>query len=114
MGLSPEIRTIGGRLRFGMAVILWSSVSLAFADTVTMQLIGPPPGPSMGGIFTSPYTAIVGGPNETADPGTGLIAGVPTSVICDDFFGDVSTSMPPWQELRITLMMRRTACGTIT
>ena len=50
---------------------------------VTMQLTGPPPGPSMAGVYTSPYAA--------------NINGVSSLVICDDFTTDVSTSTPAWQ-----------------
>jgi hypothetical protein len=57
------------------------SASSAFAQ-VTMQLTAPPPGPSLDGVYISPYTA--------------TIDGVSTSVICDDFSADISPSTPPW------------------
>jgi hypothetical protein len=66
----------------------------AMADTtVSMELIGPPPGPSLGGIYTDPYTAIIGAPGQTKQ----TINGVVTSVMCDDFTTDNSTVTPPWQ-----------------
>ena len=63
------------------AVILCACATGAVGQ-VTMQLIAPPPGPSLGGVYISPYTA--------------LIDGVPTTVICDDFTTEISTSTPPW------------------
>jgi hypothetical protein len=56
-----------------IAVALVCFVTGSFAD-VNITLTGPPPGPSMGGVYTSPYTA--------------SIDGVSTSVICDDFTSD--------------------------
>jgi hypothetical protein len=59
--------------------VLWLVLGLdclatfAFGD-VSMTLTGPPPGPSMAGVYTSPYTAD--------------IDGVSTYVICDDFTTD--------------------------
>jgi hypothetical protein len=65
----------------------------AFAD-VTMQLMAPPPGPSMAGIFINPYTALV-----TPAGGSGVL----TRVICDDFDSDISTSTPPWQATEMSV-----------
>lgn len=67
----------------------------ATAQTVSMQLIGPPPGPNLGGFYTAPYIAIIGAPGQSGP----LITGVTTDVICDDFQTDVSTVTPPWQAL---------------
>jgi hypothetical protein len=53
-----------------VAVALICCAASAFGQ-VNMTLTGPPPGPSMGGIYTSPYTA--------------SIDNVSTPVICDDF-----------------------------
>ncbi len=53
-----------------LAIALICCAAGAFGQ-VNMTLTGPPPGPSMGGIYTSPYTA--------------TIDGVSTPVICDDF-----------------------------
>jgi hypothetical protein len=57
--------------------------------TVTMKLTGPPPGPVMGGVYTSPYTA--------------TIDGVSTFVICDDYYTDVSIATPAWQATATSL-----------
>lgn len=65
------------------------------AETVTMELTGPPPGPSLGGVYISPYTALIGPAGQTTAP----INGVSTPIICDDFETDVSTSTPPWQAI---------------
>jgi PEP-CTERM motif len=65
------------------------------AETVTMELTGPPPGPSLGGVYISPYTALIGPAGQTTAP----ITGVSTPIICDDFETDVSTSTPPWQAI---------------
>ncbi len=65
----------------------------ALAQTVSMELIAPPNGPSMAGVYTSPYTALIGAAGQT----TATISGTPTLVICDDFLTDVSTATPPWQ-----------------
>jgi len=49
----------------------------------------------MGGVYISPYTALIGSANDsnlTQD-------GVSTSIICDDFTVDVSTNTPPWQAI---------------
>ena len=80
----------GGQMRNpGLKVLLSVGALLcfatgAFADpTVTMKLIAPPDGPSMAGVYTSPYTA--------------LINGVQTLVICDDYLTDVSVNTPAWQ-----------------
>jgi hypothetical protein len=74
-----------------LAVICFAAS--AFADTVSMELIGPPPGPILGGVYTSPYTALVGPAGQTK----ATITGVATQVICDDFQTDVSINTPPWQ-----------------
>jgi hypothetical protein len=66
-----------------------------FAQNVTMELIAPPAGPSLGGIYISPYTALIGAPNQTQ----AVITGVATYVICDDFTTDVSINTPPWQAI---------------
>src|SRR5262249_20159124 len=66
-----------------------------FAQTVSMELIAPPAGPSMGGVYISPYTALIGAPCQTVP----VINGVPTYLICDDFTTDVSINTPPWQAL---------------
>jgi hypothetical protein len=57
------------------------------AHAVTMQLTGVT-GPSMGNVYTSPYTGLVGAPGES----TNQLAtnGVATTIICDDFLTDVS------------------------
>lgn len=58
--------------------VVWLALALVcfatFAFGVSMTLTGPPPGPSMAGVYTSPYTA--------------NIDGVSTYVICDDFTTD--------------------------
>jgi hypothetical protein len=72
---------------------------LATDTTCTLQLTGPPPGPTMAGYFIDPYTALVGRAGQTVPP----IGGVSTSVICDDFQANISTSTPPWQANQITL-----------
>ncbi len=80
-----------------MAVGLVAFSGGVFAD-VTMALIGPPPGPSLDGVYTSPYTALIGQGGLTT---LGQLEQSPstttTLVICDDFTTDVSTSTPPWQ-----------------
>jgi hypothetical protein len=76
----------------GFAAIAFASG--AFAD-VSMVLVGPPPGPSLDGVYTSPYQALIGPANEDA---TALHNnGVLTNVICDDFTTDVSLATPVWQ-----------------
>jgi hypothetical protein len=64
---------------------------VAFADPprVTMQLLAPPPGNTLAGVYTSPYTA--------------LIDGVPTLVICDDFSTEVTTNTAPWEATAVTV-----------
>jgi hypothetical protein len=72
---------------------------LATDTTCTLELTGPPPGPSMAGFYIDPYTALIGQAGQTVPP----INGVSTSVICDDFEASISTSTPPWQANQITL-----------
>jgi hypothetical protein len=67
--------------------------------TCSLQLMAPPPGPSMAGFYIDPYTALIGRAGQTVAP----INGVSTSVICDDFEANISTSTPPWQANQITL-----------
>ena len=67
--------------------------------TCTLQLMAPPPGPSMAGYYIDPYTALVGAAGQTVAP----INGVSTSVICDDFEATINTSTPPWQANQISL-----------
>jgi hypothetical protein len=64
-----------GLAAVGLAVFCWSPS--AFAD-VNMVLTGVT-GPSMGGVYTSPYTATINGVN--------------TLIICDDFLTDVSVGL---------------------
>ena len=57
-----------------------------FASSATMQLTGVQ-GPAMGGVYTSPYTALIG-------PGGESLAqlqqdGISTPIYCDDFLTDV-------------------------
>jgi len=87
------------RTDFGKAVVAVGLAAFsggAFAD-VTMALIAPPDGPSMDGVYTSPYTALIGPSGLTTlnqlkqNPST-----TTTLVICDDYTTDVSTSTPPW------------------
>jgi hypothetical protein len=76
----------------------------AMADsTVTMQLIGPPPGPILGGVYTSPYTALIGPAGQTLGQGQTQINGVSTLVVCDDFQTNMSTVTPPWQAIDTNL-----------
>lgn len=84
---------------FASAAILCSFAGASGADpsdTVSMQLIGPPPGPNMGGYYTAPYIAIIGAAGQTGTIGSD-ISGVVTPVICDDFQTGVSTETPAWQ-----------------
>jgi hypothetical protein len=53
----------------------------------------------MAGFYIDPYTALIGRAGQTVAP----INGVSTSVICDDFEANISTSTPPWQANQITL-----------
>jgi hypothetical protein len=62
--------------------VLMCFASTVFADTVTVTLTSPPPGPYRDGIYVSPYTA--------------NINGIPTVVICDDFFDDTAAGQT-WQ-----------------
>jgi hypothetical protein len=87
----------GAFLRNAGVVILFGSS--AFAQTVTMELTGPPPGPSLGGVYISPYTALIGPAGQTK----ATITGVDTTVICDDFTTDVSIETPPWQAVATNL-----------
>ena len=66
-----------------------------FAQNVTLQLIAPPAGPYLAGVYISPYVALIGAAGQTKP----TILGVPNFVICDDFTKDVSTSTPPWQAI---------------
>jgi hypothetical protein len=66
-----------------------------FAQNVTMELIAPPAGPYMAGVYISPYVALIGAPGQTK----AVITGDPTYVICDDFTTDVSINTPPWQAI---------------
>jgi len=84
-------------LSAGIGVII--SASTAFGQTVSMQLIAPPPGPSLGGVYISPYTALIGPSGQTIP----TISGTATTVICDDFTTDVSTETPPWQAIATNL-----------
>jgi hypothetical protein len=61
------------------------------AETVSMKLTAPPPGPTLGGVYISPYKAMIG-PAGT-NP---LVTGVETEVICDDFVTEVTTSTATW------------------
>jgi hypothetical protein len=75
---------------------------VAQAGTVTMQLIAPtgacsPAQPCLGGVYSSPYTALIGAANDTTDSSGHIINATPTLVICDDFETDVSVSTTPWQ-----------------
>jgi hypothetical protein len=74
------------------ALICFTTCAVA-GNTVSMELIAPAPGPNMAGVYTDPYTALIGAPGQTH----ATITGVVTSVICDDFQTDVSTQTPPWQ-----------------
>jgi hypothetical protein len=47
----------------------------------------------MGGVYISPYTALVGPAGQSVP----TITGVPTQVICDDFTTEVSINTAPWQ-----------------
>ena len=80
----------------GLAILCTFTAASADTDDVSMQLIGPPPGPVMGGFYTAPYIAIIGAPGQTGAVGSD-INGVVTDVICDDFQTDVSTETPAWQ-----------------
>jgi hypothetical protein len=70
-----------------------------FAQNVTMELIAPPAGPSMAGVYISPYVALIGAAGQTE----AVITGDPTYVICDDFTKDVSINTPPWQAIGTNL-----------
>jgi hypothetical protein len=71
----------------------------AFAQIYSMELTAPPPGPSMGGVYISPYTALIGAPGQTVP----VITGTSTPVICDDFTTEVSVNTAPWQALKTNL-----------
>lgn len=68
------------------AILLCCACS-AFADNVTMELTGPTSSsaPNLAGVYTDPYTALIGAAGQT----TGPITGVSTYVLCDDFSTDV-------------------------
>jgi len=88
----------------GMTVVCFATGALAQPclstdPTCTLQLTGPPPGPTMAGFYIDPYTALIGKAGQTVAP----INGVSTSVICDDFEANISTATPPWQANQITL-----------
>jgi hypothetical protein len=82
------------RAFFSGAFALVCLASSALGD-VTMELTAPPPGPSLGGVYISPYTALIGPAGQTIAP----ITGVSTPVICDDFTTDVSINTAPWQAI---------------
>lgn len=88
----------------GIAILSFVNTASAatVTDTVSMQLIGPPPGPNMAGYYTAPYIGIIGAPGQTGTIGSD-INGVITPVICDDFQTDVSTETPAWQATVTTL-----------
>jgi len=98
---SKLVRQAGRRCWLAASIFV-VCIFTAAADpvTVTMQLVGPPPGPYLAGIYTSPYTA--------------TINGVATPVICDDFYTDVSLSTPPWTASVTTIadVQKETAVST--
>ncbi len=82
-----EIRNTRNWVAGVLAGVLVAPVAAFAGTTVTMELTGVQ-GPAMGGVYTSPYTALVGPGSETL---TQLQAnGVSTTIICDDFLTDVS------------------------
>jgi hypothetical protein len=82
-----------------LAAVLVCSATGVLAQQVTMQLMGPPPGPSMAGFYINPYTARIGAAGQTVAP----IGGTDYRVICDDFSATITTSTPPWQATQMTL-----------
>jgi hypothetical protein len=66
-----------------------AGVALATPATVSMELVGPPPGPNMGGVYTSPYQAKIGPAGITTAWGFQSIQDT-TAIYCDDFLTDVS------------------------
>ncbi len=86
--------------RYSVLVVLGGCFAAAgIAQQVTMQLTSPTgSGPVLGNVYISPYTALIGAANEKANS-NGLITGVSTLVICDDFETDVSLATPPWQAI---------------
>jgi hypothetical protein len=96
-----------------LALICLATGAMA-GTTVSMQLIGPPPGPSLGGIYTSPYIALIGPAGQTQTQGQ--INGVSTLVVCDDFQTDVSPVTPPWQAIETdlnTILSESTTSGVV-
>jgi PEP-CTERM motif len=85
-----KVMRIGlGRWFAALAVLAASSA----AQAVTMELTAVT-GPSMGGVYTSPYTALVGDPGESVSQLA--LDGVATTIICDDFFTEVGIGQS-WQ-----------------
>ncbi len=100
-----------------VAAILFTGISAALANpvTVTMQLTGPPPGPNLVGIYTDPYTALIGpaGQNSTTYPQQ-AINGVSTPVLCDDFTTDVSVAGTGAWQATLTNMSAFTGTALVT
>jgi hypothetical protein len=82
--------------RYVASVVVFCFAPVLFAQTYSMELIAPPAGAVMGGVYISPYTAIIGAPGQTVP----VIGGVSTAVICDDFATEVSVNTPPWQAIQ--------------
>ena len=70
-----------------VTAILLGCACSALADNVTMELTGPTSSsaPNLAGVYTDPYTALIGAAGQTQGP----ITGVSTYVLCDDFSTDV-------------------------
>ncbi len=68
---------------------------MAAASPVSMELVGVE-GPSMGGVYTSPYQALVGPAGLTKGSQFTSSNSVQLNIYCDDFLRDVSTGLV-WQ-----------------
>jgi hypothetical protein len=71
------------------ALAAFASPLIAKADPVSMELVGVT-GPSMGGVYTSPYIALVGPPGLTSASQFTSANSQSIKVYCDDFLTEVS------------------------
>src|SRR5579864_4932804 len=69
----------------------------------TLQLMAPPPGPSLGNYYIDPYTALIGKAGQQGIQAPATINGVSTEVICDDFAANISVNTPSWLANQMTL-----------
>src|ERR1700761_1540417 len=94
MMIQTRAKIHGGASRlalFALATAFIAGSSIATPpqnpQVVNMTLTGPPPGPSLDGVYTDPYTATTQATNKFFQP-TGPTSQI--SIICDDFSTEVT------------------------